>query len=899
MAFTLDLTAVKGISESEAAVRLIEDGPNELPQSQPRGVLAIAQDVAGEPMFLMLVSCGVLYLILGDIEEALMLLGFVFVVMGITFHQEHKTERALEALRDLSSPRALVIRDHTQMRIAGREVVRNDILILSEGDRVPADAVLLEGANLAVNESLLTGEPIPVRKKAVGDGVAPTAMGRPGGDDLPFLFSGTLVVSGQGIATTIATGAKTELGKIGKALQELDPEETSLRRQTAGMIRNLAIIGLASCILVVVVYGFTRGNWTNGFLAGLTLAMAMLPEEFPVVLTIFLALGAWRISQRNVLARRIPAVESLGSTTVLCSDKTGTLTLNRMTVAGLSNANEMFFLDDNKKTALPEHFNQLVKFSSLASKRDPFDPMEQAIKAVEGRFLTGKEHYHADWKLEHEYPLSHEMLALSHVWRSPDGAHYEIASKGAPEAILDLCHLEEEEQGRLLKQVVEMADNGLRVLGVASATFDIGELPKSQHDFPFKFIGFLGFSDPIRPTVPGAIKECYEAGIKVVMITGDYPGTAQHVARQIGLKPDNVVITGPELDEMSDAELQERVSGTCIYARVAPEQKLRLVEAYKARGEIVAMTGDGINDAPALKAAHIGIAMGARGTDVAREASSLVLLDDDFTSIVAATRVGRTIYDNIKKAMAYIFAIHVPIAGLSLIPVLLGWDMILLPVHIVFLELLIDPACSVVFEAEAEEPDVMSRPPRHPDAQLFGTSDILLSVLQGVKVLCSALAVFLISRLCFHHDMAEARALTFTTLIVANLCLIITNRSWKRSIIGNLQTPNSAQWWVIGGGLVFLGMILFEPFLRNLFRFNILHASDVIICFIAGIGSIFWFEGIKENLQAIASQSSVSSDDPLVTPASKRIRPTPVRPMIFSGSSDRPGVAEKAFISSK
>ncbi|MBF0410766.1 MAG: cation-translocating P-type ATPase [Candidatus Riflebacteria bacterium] len=845
-----DVSELKSISEEEAAERLISEGPNELPQSKARGLFDIAKDVASEPMFLMLVACGVLYLILGDLEEALMLLSFVFVVMGITFHQERKTERALESLRDLSSPRALVIRDGRQKKIDGRYVVRGDLIILNEGDRVPSDGVLLKGINLSVNESLLTGEPIPVRKSPVEGAIEPKRMERPGGDDLPFVYSGTLVISGQGVVRTIATGANTELGKIGTALQNIESEDTTLKKQTGSMIRNIALIGLASCITVVVVYGFTRGDWTDGFLAGLSLAMAMLPEEFPVVLTVFLAIGAWRISRKNVLTRRIPAVESLGSTTVLCTDKTGTLTLNKMTVSGISNGRDILFLDGPEHKNLPEEFHELIEFSSLASKTDAFDPMEQAIKQVENKYLKNTEHIHPDWSLKREYPLSQKMFSVSNVWISPDGKKYDIAAKGAAETILDLCHLEEKVRVKYLEKVNTMASHGLRVLGVARAEFDLDDLPEDQHDFPFRFIGFVGFSDPIRPTVPAAIKECYDAGIKVVMITGDYPATAQNVARKIGLKPDTHVITGLELDTMSDEELKKKISETCIYARFAPDQKLRLVEAFKARGEIVAMTGDGVNDAPALKAAHIGIAMGCRGTDVAREASALVLLDDDFASIVAAVRQGRTIYDNIKKAMAYIFAIHVPIAGLTLFPVLLGWDMILLPVHIVFLELLIDPACSVVFEAEAEEPDVMTRPPRDPEAPLFGRQEIILSVFQGVRVFLNVLAVFLIARLYFNLDHLEARALTFTSLIVANLCLIITNRSWKRSALENLATPNYAQWWVVGGGSLFLLIVLYEPFLRNLFRFKYLHVDhDLIVCLIAGITSIFWFESFKENFK--------------------------------------------------
>ncbi|HSD82740.1 MAG TPA: HAD-IC family P-type ATPase, partial [Anaerolineae bacterium] len=699
MSNDVDINSITGLSEAEVTARLAAEGYNELPSTKPRSIFAITWEVIREPMFLLLVACGVIYLLLGDAQEALMLMGFVSVVIGITLYQERKTERALEALRDLSSPRALVIREHEEKRIAGREVVRGDILVLNEGDRVPADAALLSSVNLAADESPLTGESVPVRK-ITWDGVQDPS--RPGGDDLPFVYSGTLLVQGHGFAEVRATGARTEIGKIGKALQAVEPEDTLLQRETNRMVRNLAILGLSLCVLVVVGYGLTRGDWLEGFLAGITLAMATLPEEFPVVLTIFLALGAWRISQKHVLTRRMPAIETLGATTVLCTDKTGTLTLNKMALVQLDVDGETCHLQQSLKGDLPEKFHALVEFSILASQRDPFDPMEKAILQVGDQYLTHTEHLHNDWTLIQEYPLSKKLLALSHVWQSPDQQEYIIAAKGAPEAIANLCHFTPEQLATLMTRITSLASVGLRVLGVARARFQESDLPGDQHDFVFEFIGLIGLADPIRPAVPMAIQNCYRAGVRVIMITGDYPGTAQNIAQQIGLTPHDQVITGPELDQMDEVELRRRIAHTNLFARVVPEQKLRIVEALKADGEVVAMTGDGINDAPALKAAHIGVAMGERGTDVARESGALVLLDDDFSSIVSAVRLGRRIFDNIKKAIGYIFAIHVPIAGMSLIPVLFKWPLMLMPVHILFLELIIDPACSTIFEAEPE-----------------------------------------------------------------------------------------------------------------------------------------------------------------------------------------------------
>jgi Ca2+-transporting ATPase len=570
--------------------------------------------------------------------------------------------------------------------------------------------------------------------------------------------------------------------------------------------------------------------------------MAVLPEEFPVVLTVFLALGAWRISQDNVLTRRVPAVETLGSATVLCTDKTGTLTMNRMKVKKIFSGGEFFELHDGRDN-LPEAVHGVIEFSILASQIDPFDPMEKAFKKLGEDYLAKTEHIHMDWDLVKEYPLSKKLLAMSRVWRSPSGNKYVIAAKGAPEAILELCHIDPDRQTELSKAVQSMATEGMRVLGVASSSFQETDLPDGQHDFEFKFLGLIGMEDPVRPGVPEAIKECYSAGIRVVMITGDYPGTAQAIAGQIGL-PRDQVITGPELARLSDLELQQKVRDVCIFSRVVPEQKLRLVQALKANGEVVAMTGDGVNDAPALKAANIGIAMGGRGTDVARESASLVLLDDDFSSIVKAIKSGRRIFDNIKKAMAYILAIHVPIAGISLIPVLLEWPLIFFPVHVVLLELIIDPACSIAFEAEPEEADVMNCPPRDPNAPLFSRHGLGLSLLQGVSVLVIVMAVFTIS-LYRGQAEAEARALSYTTLIAANLGLILANRSWSRTILETMNTPNPALWWVVGGAFIFLALAIYVPFLRELFSFTYLHLIDIAICFMAGITSILWFEALK------------------------------------------------------
>ena len=837
-----DIKSIKGLTSGEVKERINKFGYNELPASKPRTIFHIALEVIKEPMFILLVICGGLYLFLGDFQEAIMLLGFVFVIMGITFYQERKTEKALEALKDLSSPRALVIRDGAEIRIAGREVVKDDMIVLREGDRIPADATVLESVNLSVEESLLTGESVPVRKT---DWDGKTNKVQPGGDDLPFVYSGTMVVQGQSYAKVFATGMETELGKIGKALQGVKEEETNLKKETRKIVKTLLFVGGGLCAIIIIAYSIKSADFIKGFLAGITFAMAILPEEFPVVLTIFMALGAWRISKKNVLTRKISSIETLGSATVLCTDKTGTLTQNKMAVDTIYAKKQYIKLDKTLNDGLPESFHQLVEFGILASQKNPFDPMEKAISELGRIKLNNTEHLHEDWKLVHEYPLSKQLLVMSHVWMSSDGREYFIAAKGAPEAIMELCHLPEEKNKEMTEAIEKMAVNGLRVLGVAKSFFKNRELPDIQHDFQFEFIGLIGLSDPIRPAVKDAIMECYKAGIKVIMITGDYPVTAQNIGSQIGLSNPEKYITGSELDKLTDDQLKNKIIDVNIFARVVPEQKLRIVNALKANGEIVAMTGDGVNDAPALKSSHIGIAMGGRGTDVARESSALVLLDDDFSSIVAAVRLGRRIFDNLGKAMGYILSIHIPIAGMSLLPVVFGnLPIVFWPIHIVFLELIIDPTCSIIFEAETEEKNIMDKPPRDINEPLFNRKKVLISVLQGVSILLIISGVYF-TALFLGKPEGEVRALTFTTLVISNLGLILTDRSWTRSMMSMMKEKNGALIIVIFGVAIILSLVLFIPAITKLFHFSALHFEDLVICSICGIVSILWFELFK------------------------------------------------------
>ena len=851
---SINVDELTGITSNKAQEKQKKEGYNELPTAKKRSITQIALSVIKEPIFILLVASASIYFILNDILEGIILLSFVIVIISITVFQERKTENSLDTLKNLSSPRALVIRDHKQFRIPGREIVTEDIIILAEGDRVPADALLLSSNNLMVDESILTGESLPVRKTID----QPEKQNwRPGGDDQPYIYSGTLITQGQAIALVKATGTHTEMGKIGVKLQQVTRDETKLKTEISHIVRNFAILGLMLCLLIIIVYGLTRLDWISGILAGVTLAMAILPEEFPVVLTIFLALGAWRLSKKNVLTKHPHAIENLGSATVLCVDKTGTLTLNKMSVSRLCADDQMHDIDSALKSP-PECCHELVEFSVLACKKDPFDPMEKAITTfAEGEFAK-TEHIHSDWQLIREYPLSQKLLAMSNVWGSPNGTDYIIAAKGAPEAIIDLCHLNAAEAQKISDNVQKMAKDGLRILGVAKVSFKVanGDLPKEQHDFAFTYLGLIGFIDPVRPNVSDAVKECYNAGIRVVMITGDYPLTAQKIGRQIGLQNPENSLTGSELEKLTDEELKERIRYVNIFARVIPEQKLRIVDAFKANGEIVAMTGDGVNDAPALKSANIGIAMGARGTDVAREASTIVLIDDDFTSIVGGVKMGRRIFDNLKKAIAYIFSVHIPIAGLSALPVLFGWPLILLPVHIVFLEFIIDPACTTVFEAEQAEADIMQRKPRSINSRLFNRKTAILSAIQGIVALILVLLIYQYATAA-GLSIDTARTMAFATIVLANLALILTNRSWSQSVIGIFKRPNKAFWQILLLAIAALLLVIYVPPLAGLFAFSALSPLNLLVCFLAGFGSIVWFEIYK----SIANSKKIKDED--------------------------------------
>jgi len=830
----------QGLTTQEVEDKLRQEGYNELPGSKARNLGKLILDVISEPMFILLVSCAVIYFFLGDLQEAIVLTASVVIVMSIELFQERKTEKALEALKNLSSPRALVIRNGEQIRIPGREVVTDDLIVLAEGDRIPADAYILENNLLSVDESLLTGESVPVGKRVWNHQERPST---PGGDDLPFVYSGTLVVSGRGIAQVFATGERTELGKIGKSLKNITEEETRLSKETGRLVKYFAIFALLICAFVVIVFYITRKHLINAMLTGITLAMSVLPEEFPVVLTVFMALGAWRMSRKNVLVRRLQAIESLGSATVLCTDKTGTITYNKMTLQRIVNNNENIAL--NSVATLSEPIRKTLIYSVLGSMKEPFDPMEKAIHIAlidsDASSYTELQKYQEI----KEYPLTDELRAMAKAWKIPGSPNNTIALKGSPEAVLTLCKINAEETNAIMNQVSDLAEEGLRVLAIASCEFTKDALPEKLTDLSFHYSGLIGLADPIRETVPEAVKICYKAGIRIIMITGDYIGTAKAIGKQIGLKNVDNVISGSELDQISDKELAERCKQVSIFARVVPHQKLRIVQALKTNGEIVAMTGDGVNDAPALKAANIGISMGLRGTDVAREASAIVLTDDDFSSIVSAVKMGRRIYDNLRKSFTYVFSLHIPIAGMAMIPAAFAdYPIIYFPVHIAFLELIIDPACSIVFEMEKEEENIMERPPRSAEESLFGTKRLVIGALQGLGVLLLLVIMYFWG---INNGMGDnhLRAHIFTTLVFSNLMLITTNRSWQKNLVQIIRTPNKGMTFLFLGVFAIVLLMTQVPSITNIFHLEAMSVMETLTCLILGNLSVAWFEIYK------------------------------------------------------
>jgi Ca2+-transporting ATPase len=810
------LPSPPGLTGAAAAAELARVGPNELPRPPRRGIGRIVVGVLSEPMFLLLVIAALVYLVIGDPRESVLLAAFAVLSVGLVVVQEARSENALEALRALGAPTAKVLRDGAPVRLSAREVVPGDVLLAGEGERIAADGWVLRADDLSVDESLLTGESMPVGKR-VRTPADLDAAAVAGGDGQAYAFAGTLIVRGHTWILVDRTGIATAAGRIGVSLATISSEQTLLQRSIGRLVRWFGLIAFLTSASVVLGYGLVRGDWVQGVLSGIALAMAMLPEEFPMALAVFLALGAWRMAKVKVLVRRPAMVETLGAATVLAVDKTGTLTENRMRLRALVAPGARVELDGSE-SELPESAHRVLEYALLASKRQAHDPMDSAVGTLAQVTLAASEHLHAGWPLEREYGLSPDLMALSRVWRRPDGT-CEVASKGAPEAILTLCAADAATRADVLAEVQDLAARGLRVLAVASGRSDTTTLPDDPRDLTLRFEGLIAFVDPLRASAAAAVAKSRAAGLSVMMITGDYPSTALAIAAEAGIDVRGGVLAGPEIDALDDAALAAAMRRVRVYARIRPEQKLRLVQALKADGEVVAMTGDGVNDAPALKSAHIGLAMGGRGTDVAREAAGIVLLDDDFGRIVDGVRLGRRIFENLRKVLIYIAAIHVPVALLALVPLLLGMPPMILPLHVVLIEMVVDPICSVAFENQPESPGLMQRGPRPRDEPLIGWRQLVLGVLLGLGLFIGAFTVYAWV-IAEGRSVDQARTLAFVALTIGNLMLVRMLASHGWALAGLFGAGQGPFWAITAVVAVVISACIGVPYFAEIFRFQ-------------------------------------------------------------------------------
>jgi len=776
------------------------------PPDHQRTLISISLDLIKDPMFALLLAGGGLYLILGAWHEAALLLLFVLVIFALTVGQSVRTAHALEALGRLAAPRALTLRNGKRCWVASAALARGDSVLLAEGNRVPADGQLIDGEGLLVDESALTGEFQPVFKRI---------QSTPGSG--AEMLCGALVLSGTGIMRVDAVGDDTRLGALGQAMRQLTPERAPLESQTRHFILRFMWVGFILSLATWALYVYMRGGWLEGLLAGIALAMSLLPQDFPVIVTIFSAMEAKRIAGDGVLVRKLSVVETLGKTTVLCADKTGTMTTTTMAVRQLYIGSISMDTSDlvgiTGANPASEVCN-LAETLALASVPDSGDAMEEAFRRFASK-LAGRPPATDSLTLTKAYPFSSARLAVIHAWTAAPENLIRIACKGAPETVFKLCKLTPERETELEAEVRRMAGEGLRVLAAASGSWPSTPLPDNPEDIPLQFAGLIGLENPLKEGVSRSIAACDDAGIRVLMLTGDHPATAKAIARQAGI-PADLVAEGDVLERESDECLSELVKRVCVYARVKPEQKLRLVQLLKQQGAIVAMTGDGVNDAPALRAAHVGIAMGGRGTDVAREAADLILTRDDFSDILNAIRQSRRLFDNLSKAIVYIVAAHVPIAGLVILPLLFDWPGLLRPAHVAFLEIVIGPLCGLAFETVAGEPDLMRRPPLPVAKPLFSLTTFLLGFAQGLALLASVGILY--GWLQQSQSPADsARSTAFCALVLGNLALMINNRSTHQHHAG---VWDGATRLAIAATLALLVLTLEWPALRRLFEFG-------------------------------------------------------------------------------
>ncbi|WP_339810632.1 cation-translocating P-type ATPase [uncultured Imperialibacter sp.] len=818
---------IQGLSAKEVFEARKKHGANTLNYKKESGLIEALKSIATEPMVVLLLVVSSIYFFTGNVGDGLFLAAAIVLVAGISLYQDSRSRNALEKLKNFTQPMCKVIRDGETIEIKSEELVVGDSLMIEEGNTIAADGIIVHSNDFSVNESILTGESMAVYKDAAKE------------DNKVSL--GTTVASGLAIATVTAIGNATNLGKIGKSLEDIAEEKTPLEKQITNFVKKMVLIGAIVFLVVWAINYFRSYNVLDSLLKALTLAMSILPEEIPVAFTTFMALGAWRLMKLGIVVKQMKTVETLGSATVICTDKTGTLTENKMSLARLFVLSSQEIADASQP--LSADAQSLVRLAMWATEPIPFDPMEVALHEAYGKFMVTDERL--VFNMAHEYPLGGKPPMMTHIFEDGNGKRI-IAAKGAPEAMIAVSGLSASEKEQVHEAINTLAKDGYRVLGVGEASFNGNDFPATQQEFSFSFKGLVAFYDPPKQNIPQVLEQFYAAGIKVKIVTGDNALTTGAIARQVGFRGFDKSISGDELMQLTEEELREKVEDMQVFTRMFPEAKLKIINALKARNEIVAMTGDGVNDGPALKAAHIGIAMGKKGTEIAKQAASLILLEDDLSKMLEAVAMGRKIYTNLKKAIQYIISIHIPIILTVFLPLALGWiyPNIFSPLHIILLELIMGPTCSIIYENEPMEKNMMIKKPRPFTSTFFNWKELTTSVVQGLAITAGTLSIY---QLAVHGGANEevTRTLVFVTLISSNIFLTLVNRSFYYSVLTTLAYKNNLVGLIIGATVAITGLLLFVPPLTNFFGFDNISAVQLLTSVVIGLLAVIWFEMIK------------------------------------------------------
>lgn len=824
---SIDNFGIKGLTDNEVLAARKAHGINKLTYKKETGFLNALKSVIKEPMVILLLVASSIYLISGNLGDGIFLAAAIALVGSISLYQDSKSRRALEKLKSLTQPNCTVIRNGEVKGIPSEQLVIGDSLMVAEGTLIPADGIIVHSNDFSVNESILTGESFAVFKNEEHANNS--------------IFGGTTVASGLAIATVTKIGNKTELGKIGKSLENIQEEKTPLERQISNFVKNMSIWGGVAFLLVWGINYFKSHDVLDSLLQALTLAMSILPEEIPVAFTTFMALGAWRLMKMGIVVKQMKTVEALGSATVICVDKTGTITQNKMSLVKLFTmaSGEISSVDQD----MNENEKELVRLAMWASEPIPFDPMETALH--EAYMQLGSFDERPNYMMVHEYPLSGKPPMMTHIFENNQGQRI-IAAKGAPEAFFEISNLTPKEKVQIVDAIATLGKDGYRLLGVGLADFKGTDYPEHQQDFQFAFKGIVAFYDPPKENIDSVLQDFDTAGINVKLVTGDYAATATAIAKQIGFKGYENCMSGEELMQLSDSELQKKVKDTQVFTRMFPDAKLRIITAIKANKEVVAMIGDGVNDAPALKAAHFGIAMGTKGTEIAKQAASLILVDDDLSKMLDAIAMGRKIYTNLKKAIQYIISIHIPIILTVFIPLTLGWlyPTIFSPSHVILLELIMGPTCSIIYENEPMEEHTMLKKPRPFTTTFFKFKELVTSIIQGLAITVGALSVYQYAVSQGYNEYVT-RTMVFMVLIVANIFLTLVNRSFYFSIGTTLKYKNNLVPLMIGVTITIAALLLWVPIFTSFFKFKTLNSHQLAICIVSGSTSVLWYELIK------------------------------------------------------